>query len=220
MLRSLLVLTLVVFPVGAPAQVCDGRVPFSRGPFQAGVNLSFNQTISSVGAGFGLGTTWAFGQVLVSHQFIAQVNKSSSTLGGRAGLQARFGPGQRRFYVCPVATWSRTSGPERYDVYGDGYPFNLSEKDYSFGLALGMVVSNQPQTQVAPLVSLARVHTTVEVVDSQTEQADTTTHTISMLGLGVGVVFNHSWSLRPGLRIPLNASNAKVSYGIAVGVNF
>lgn len=219
-MRSLLVLTVTGFPVIAGAQICEGRAPFARGPFQVAANLSFRPDIFSVGAGFGAGTGWAFGQVLVSHQFIAQVNKSSSTLGGRAGLQARVGPGQRRVYVCPVVTWSRTTGPEAFDVYGDGYLWDVSETDHSFGLALGVVVSSQEKLQVVPVASLAQFHETVVIVDRQTDRPDTTKQTFSMVGLGFGLVFNRAVSLRPSLFVPFNVPNASVSYGIAVGVNF
>ena len=219
-MRYLLVLTVTCFPAIAAAQICEGRAPFARGPFQAAANLSFRTDIFSVGAGFAAGTDWGFGQLAVSHQFIAVVNKSSSTLGGRAGLQARIGPGQRRVHVCPVVTWSRTSGPKAYDVYQDGYLWDVSETDHSFGLALGVVVSSQEQVQVVPVASLAQVHETVVIVDRQTDRPDTTKQTFSMLGLGIGLVFNRVYSLRPSLFVPLNVANASVSYGIAVGVNF
>jgi len=219
-MRSLLVLTVTCFPVIAAAQICEGRAPFARGPFQAAANLSFHEDIFSVGAGFGAGTGWAFGQLVVSHQFIAVVSKSSSTLGGRAGLQARVGPGQRRVYLCPVVTWSRTSGPKAYDIYQDGYLWDVSETDHSFGLALGVVVSSQEQLQVVPVASLAQVHETVVIVDRQTDRPDSTKQTFSMLGLGVGLVFNRAVSLRPSLFVPLDVPKASVSYGITVGVNF
>jgi hypothetical protein len=202
----------------AAAQICEGRAPFARGPFQAAANLSFRSDIFSVGAGLGAGTGWAFGQLVASHQHIAQVNKTSSTFGGRVGLQARVGPGQRRVHVCPVVTWSRTSGPKAFDVYGDGYLWDVRETDHSFGLALGVVVSSQGNLQVVPVASLTQAHETVVIVDRQTDRPDTTKQTFSMLGLGFGLVFNDAVSLRPILFVPLNKES--VSYGINISVNF
>jgi hypothetical protein len=208
------------FAATADAQVCNGSASFSNGPYQAVASAAFTDNSKSFGGGLGFGGPGAFGQASIGTTSYDDVDGSSTLVGIGAGFQVALGA-QRLAHLCPLASVGFAFGPNNIDLFGDGsVVLDLKETDFSFGLALGILASRSAQTQVIPTASLSFVSATLKASDDVSGQSDSNSETFGLVGLGLGLVFNQVFTLRPGVAIPFGLDGASTSFGVALGVSF
>ena len=203
----------ICLPGVATAQLCEGAAPFTRGWFQIRADVSLNSVTSTLNAGLGVGYRFVFGQFVAGRRFIQNYG-AATLLTGRAGLQAS----QGRLHVCPLATVGGVSGPKFRNI--NGYRVEVSEKNSSYGLAVGVVASGDTELRVVPTASFTREQTTLDTYEPNIQRSETFKGVVSLLDLGVGLVSRRGFSVRPDILLPLGASNSKTSYGITVSFNF
>jgi len=123
--------------------------------------------------------------------------------------------------LCPVATIDHGSGPNNVDYFGDGsVSLDFSETDLSFGVILGALPAMEGSTRIIPSAGLAVVSASGKVKDDVSGQTNSQSDTFELLNLGLGIVFNHTVTVRPGVQIPLGLDGASTTFGAIVSVNF
>jgi len=220
--RLLLVIVggLAVLPPAATAQVCSGFASFAQGPFQVIGSAAFNDQSKSFGGGFGFGGAGAFGQLSIGTTSFSDLDGSSFTFGAGAGYQLSLDK-RKIVHLCPIASVAFASGPNDIDVFGDGsLVLDLNETDFEFGVALGAVASRSGQTQIIPAGSLAFVSATVKAKDQVSGASDSQSETFGLLSLGLGLVFNQVFTLRPAVAVPFGLDGASTTFGVTLSVTF
>jgi hypothetical protein len=207
---------LILLPGVVTAQLCEGGPRFTHGVFLVRADGLINSVNSTLSAGVGIGHRFVFGQFVAGRRFIAQGGGATTLISGRAGVEGSKG----RLHVCPVVTVGKVIWPKPTDFYGDGYPFNVNEKDWSYGMAVGVVASTDKELSVVPTVSFTRLQATFDVTDAQSGSTENLNDDISVLDLGVGLVAHSGFSVRPRTLLPLGSGNHKQSYGVTVSFNF
>lgn len=219
LLISPVMATLVLFG-SADAQTCSGLASFAHGPWQVFGTAGFADNVKSFGGGLSFGGTGAFGQVNLGTASYDNVDGSSLLYGGGAGYQIPLGQ-KRLAHLCPTASIGLASGPNNVDVFGDGsLVLDLSETDLSFGVSLGVLASQSPQTQIIPTGSLSFVSATLKASDDVSGASDSQTETFGLLGLGIGFVFNQVVTVRPSVSIPFGLDGASTTFAATFSVNF
>lgn len=223
MMRGLLAVMasgLAVMPTLATGQVCSGFASFAQGPFQVLGVASFNDEAKTFGGGFAFGGAGAFGQLGIGTTSYDNLDGSTFTFGAGAGYQLSLDK-TGILHLCPNAAVAFGSGPNDLDVFGDGsLVIDLSQTDFTFGVALGAVASRSGQTQIIPTGSLAFVSATVKAKDDVSGDSESQSETFGLLGLGLGFVFNQVFTLRPGVEIPFGLEGASTTFVVTLAANF
>lgn len=204
----------------AAAQVCNGVASFAQGPVQVFGTVGFSDNAKSFAGGVGFGGTGLFGQATLGTTSYDNIDGSSRLLGFAVGYQVPLGP-QRSVYLCPEFSIGFASGPNNVDVFGDGsVVLDLSETDYSFGLAFGGFASQSSGTRIVPTGSLAMVSGKFKTSDDVSGASDSQSDTFGLLGFGVGFLFNQVFALRPSVAVLFGVDDTSTIFGATVSVNF
>src|SRR6266478_1091708 len=204
----------------ADGQMCGGFASFKQGPYQVFGTAGFSNNAKSFAGGFGFGGAGPFGQVSIGTTSYDNFHGSSLLFGGGLGYQVKLGQ-KGILQLCPTASLVFLSGPNNFDVFGDGsVVVDLSGTDLSFGLALGVLASGSNQTQIIPVASLGFVSGTTKASDDVSGTSQSDTQTFGVLELGLGFVFNQVFSFRPNVAIPIALDGGVTSFGATISVNF
>jgi 16S rRNA C1402 N4-methylase RsmH len=83
------------------------------------------------------------------------------------------------------------------------------------------VATRDTELRVVPTASFTRAQANFEAYEPNLQRTETFKVTSSLLDLGVGLVSRRGFSVRPGVLLPLGASDStKTSYGITASFNF
>jgi len=207
-------------PPPAAPQVCGGFASFANGAYQVSGAAQFNDQAKTFGGAFAFGGRAAFGQIGIGTTSYDQLDGSTFSLLGAAGYQVALDK-KGVFQLCPVATIDHGSGPNNVDIFGDGsLILDLSETDLSFGLSFGARPAMEGSTRVIPSAGFTVVSASAKVKDDVSGQTNSQSETFELLGLGLGIVFNQTVTVRPGVQIPMGLQGASTTFGAIVSVNF
>jgi hypothetical protein len=216
-MRRILLLSLALpFLLGskAAAQTCTGTPSFTSGQMQVGAGGQFADGTSSFAGTFGYGQPKNFyGKAALGTTSYDGLDGSSLDLGANAGYQVALKTAKPA-ELCPVASLSIGSGPN--DVGGTG--IDMSSRTFSFGAAVGAVVSQTSQMQILPNASFQFANTRLSVDDGTTSASGSESY--GLLTLGTGFVFNSRFSLNPSINIPVGLDGSSTSFGLAGAMNF
>lgn len=202
--------TAVVGVAPAQAQTCIGYTPFSVGTLRLGGDLTFADHATEFGAtgAFGSAVPGLFGSVSVAG--IRYDGDASATLLDFSGGYSVPAKSLPSLEFCPVASFSHQFGPNEGGV-------NTSANNFSFGAALGRSLVATPTMNIVPFADLRFVHTSVSV-DSDLGNFDGSDN-YGSLGLGAGLVFNRTVTLRPAVVIPIALENGSTIFQISLAFN-
>jgi len=204
----------------AAAQVCGGFTSFANGAYQISGAAQFNDQAKTFGGGFAFGGRAAFGQIGIGTTSYDQLHGSSLSLMGAAGYQVALDK-KAVFQMCPVATINHSSGPNNVDYFGDGsLILDFNETDLAFGVIFGAVPAMDGSTRLIPSAGFTVVSASAKVKDDVSGQSNTQSETFELVGLGLGIVFNQTVTVRPGVHIPMGLQGASTTFGAIVSVNF
>lgn len=204
--------TAVVGVAPAQAQTCIGYTPFSVGTLRLGGDLTFADHATQFGAtgAFGSAVPGLFGSVSLAGVRYDGAGDPSATLlefGGGYSVPAKSLPSLE---FCPVASFSHQFGPDQGGV-------NTSANNFTMGAALGRSLVASPTLNIVPFADLRFVHTSVSV-DSDVGNFDASDN-YGSLGLGAGLVFNRTVTLRPAVVIPIALDNGSTVFQISLAFN-
>jgi len=207
-------------PPPAAAQVCGGFTAFANGAYQVSGAAQFNDQAKTFGGAFALGGRAAFVQIGIGTTSYDALDGSTFSLMGSAGYQVALDK-QGVFQMCPVATIDHGSGPNNVDIFGDGsLVLDFSETALSFGLSFGVLPAMEGSTRVIPSAGFTVVSASAKLKDDVSGQSDSQSETFELLALGLGIVFNQTVTVRPGVQIPMGLQGASTTFGAIVSVNF
>jgi hypothetical protein len=216
-MRRILLLSLALpFLLGskAVAQTCVGMPSFTSGKMQVGAGSQFADGTSSFAGTFGYGQAKGlYGKGSLGTTSYDGLNGSSLDLGANVGYQVALKTAKPA-QVCPVASLSIGSGPN--DVGGTG--IDMSSRNFSFGAAMGAVLSQTSQMQIVPTAAFQFANTRLSVDDGTTSASGSESY--GLLTLGTGFVFNSRYSLNPSINIPMGLDGSSTSFGLAGAINF
>ena len=199
----------------AMAQACMGLASFTTAPVQVTANGSFSDLSTSVGANIGYGIpSSVFGTLGVATTSYEPDEGANLALRAGAGYQINIGA-VRPVQVCPVATFGYGMGPSD-DIAG----FARSNHAATVGVRVGIEMTANPRMKVVPSAGLSYA----QGKDKAEDNAGATLYEISskygLAQLGVGIILNQHFSLRPGVDIPLGREGGIPVVGITIGYNF
>jgi hypothetical protein len=198
----------------AAAQTCAGMPSFSSGQMQVTAGGQFADGSSSFAGTFGLGrANGLYGKAALGTTSYDALDGSSTDFGVSGGYQLAL-KNTRGAQLCPVASLSVASGPN--DVGGAG--LDMSSRTFSFGAAMGAVVSQTSQMQIVPNASFQFANTRLSVDDGTTSASGSESY--GLLTLSTGFVFNSRFSLNPSINIPVGLDGSSTSFGLAGAMNF
>jgi hypothetical protein len=211
LVASLALLAIVRSPV--VAQTCQGLASFSAGQMQATGNVAFGNGMDTFGATIGYGRpAGVFGSLGLGTTSFDALG-SSLDVGVSGGYQMTAGRA-KKVHVCPVANFGLGMGPN--DIGGSGV--DMSTMAGGAGVALGTSLPGGPRMQIVPTGGLGLAYLKLKT-DNGTNSASAS-ETYGLLNLGVGMIFNSQFSVRPGISVPLGLDGGETRFGISAGYNF
>jgi hypothetical protein len=212
---GLMMIVMVVVPSRSlDAQVCSGMAPFENGRMQVGGLAQFADGAQAYGGMLSLGRPdYFFGSFGFGAVTYDDLDGASTTVSGAVGYQVGLGATQT-LQLCPIASASLGFGPN--DIMGSDV--DASFRDFSFGVGLGGTLHGTPQFQVIPAGAVSFAHSTLKFDDGVDSESDS--DTFGIVSLGVGLVFNRVFTLRPGMSLPFGLDESDPVWGIALGLSF
>jgi hypothetical protein len=212
---ALATLAIVLASVPAAAQVCEGLTSFSGRPVQVygAWSVKNGSRVEAGGVTVG-GAAGGFLNFESGTTAIDALKGSAFTNGVGLGYQVALNA-TATAQLCPTADWTNLWGPD--NVQGTGLDY--SEHHRSVGATAGYIAAERGRWALIPTVGLALTYTSSQLADSAGHNVSSMNMTFPMLGLGVGVVFDHAVIIRPALAIPLNGMDSPI-FQIKFGVNF
>jgi hypothetical protein len=216
--------SLVAIPA-AGAQNCLGLPSFAAAPLRVDGGFSSGDDATSFTVGASLGAPrGAFGSLAYDRtNFDDQgtdvdlsANGFSVSGGYELDLASSAGStnGARRFSLCPVASysWSKMD----FDELGDD--LDISMRTLSLGFSIGTPIASSPTLSVVPFGTLQFVNATGSVEAFDVDEDDSEQG--GRLDLGVGLVLNRLFTIRPLVSIPIGFEGAESRFGLTVHFNF
>lgn len=189
----------------AHAQTCQGYTPFSVAPLRVTGDLTFGDHATSYGASFGAGQSQPglFGGVSVAGTKLDGVDESAKSFGFFGGLSVpvKSIPGLE---FCPVADFTHIN-----------YPGDFSGNNFTIGGALGRTLVASPTVNVVPFADLRLLHASISASGGGSASDNS-----GQLGLGAGIVFSKTVTLRPVVVIPIAQDGASTLFAVSIGWNF
>jgi hypothetical protein len=208
-------LFILLAPAGsARAQTCLGFASYEIAPVQLSASAAFSDDAKSYGGGVSFGGRGFFGGATVGGVNIDDLDATGLFVNVGAGYEVAL-DSRRTAFLCPAAAVGHLFGPN--DIGGSGIDY--SETDFAFGVAFGIVASDNQQVQVVPTAALA-FNAADWKLEDRFGQDVSDTETFASLDFGLGFVFSRMVSLKPSISIPIGLENGNVSFGLAAGVNF
>lgn len=221
---SLVALSLVTLAGTAGAQVCLGTPSFATGPIRIDAGLLTGNDNTQYGAGLAVGTAnGPFVSAGVNRVDIDGVDESAtgfSVAGGfEVNLTDRRGTRARRatsLSLCPVASFSRAG----VDFEESGIEAETSIRTFSAGLSLGAMVPSSPNFSLVPFGGLSYANSKASLEIDGEEFGDSEAENYFVLDLGLGLVLNRSFTIRPTIGIPIGLDEADPNFGVSFHINF
>lgn len=216
--------SLVAIPA-AGAQNCLGLPSFAAAPLRIDGGLSSGDDATSFTVGASIGAARGpFGSLAYDRTNFddqgTNVDLSSNgfTIAGGYELElpsaSSASSSTRRFSLCPVASysWSKMD----FDELGDD--IDVSARKLSLGFAIGTPIASSSTLSVVPFGALQFVHLngSVEAFDVDEDESEQG----GQLDLGIGLVLNRLFTIRPLVSIPIGFEGAETSFGVTVHFNF
>jgi hypothetical protein len=207
------------------AQNCLGLPSFAAAPlrvdggFRSGDDVATFSGGLSVGAASGPFGSLAYDRTNFDDQGTnVDLSANGFTLTGGYELDlaspAGTASGGRRFSLCPVVgfSWAKMD----FDEIGD--EIDITMRKLSLGVSVGTPVASSPTLSVVPFGTLQFVNATGSVDafgtdDSESEQG-------GQIDLGIGLVLNRLFTIRPVVSIPIGFEGVDTSFGVTVHFNF
>ena len=141
-------------------------------------------------------------------------NGSAFVVGGEVGYQVSL---EKKGTVqqCAGATVGFAIGPK--NINGTGIDFG--ETDIAFGVGVGVVAARTEQVDVVPTGSIAVANGAAKLKDASGNTVSNS-QSFEVVALGVGFVFSHQVSIKPGVSIPFTITGASTSFTVALALNF
>ena len=208
------------------AQHCLGLSSFAAGPVRVDAGLVFADDATTVAGGLAVGQPGGpFASAAVMRTNIDDGpglgNESTSGVGLQAGWDVDMTDGARRrtagaprISLCPIVGFQRVSGE-----FGDGSTsIEVTGRALTAGLSLGAAFPASPRVAIVPFASLNYVNAKAEVEGAGEEFEGEDDN--GRVDLGVGFVFNRSFTVRPLVLIPVGEDEGETSFGVTVHINF
>jgi hypothetical protein len=218
MRRSLVVLLalLAIVSARAGAQTCLGLASFSDGSVRVTGNGWLTNESSSFGAGLGYGRpTSVFGGLAIGSTSNEAVDGSTVELGASVGYQIPLGK-TARVQLCPVASFGIGIGPK--STFNSG--IDRSNKTASAGIALATSFFASPRLRIVPTGGLAYAYRQDKAENNAGASLFEIADHYALAQVGIGLVLNSSFSVRPSMDIPLGLDGGYPTFGITLGYNF
>jgi len=192
----------------AHAQSCQGYTPFSVGKLRGNGDLSMADHATAYGASLAFGQVkpGLFGGVAIDGTKFDGVDQTAKSFTFAGGLSVPVAS-MKGLEFCPVADFTHSSGPNVPQ-------FDESANAFSIGGAFGRAIASTPTLDIVPFADLRLVHTSVSV--NNVSASDNS----GMLGLGAGIVFSKTMTLRPAVFIPIDETGASSVFAISLGFSF
>jgi hypothetical protein len=211
-------LVLVATAATASAQVCMGYPSFAAGDLRMTGQLGLSGDTKIIGGSFAFGeATGLFGGPSVDYvSFPAPADKSlvyTGTIGWSFDVADR-----GAVAVCPLVAVTYQDGPA--NLLSTGQRTDVSGKGFAAGASLGGDVALAPRVHLVPFLTVLFTSSTLDtVIADYVEIKSTTTSRYTAITLGVGVVWDKTWTLRPSLTIPAGLSGGSTTLGLTVSLN-
>ena len=213
MTRKFLIVTALVAGVAATAdaQICNGTAPFTAGKMRASVGAEFPEGMKTYGGelAWGLDNGMHFGGTL-ARSSIDDADINWMSFGANAGYEMRF-ESMPKIRVCPTASLAYGNGP---DILGA----DVSTLDFSFGAAVGGVVTASDNLAIIPSAHLGL--TGLRASAEANGQSASDTETWFQARLSAGFVFNRAITVAPVVTIPFSDVGGDTRFGFAASYNF
>jgi hypothetical protein len=208
----------------AGAQNCLGLPSFAAAPMRIDGGLSTGNDATSFTIGASIGAARGpFGSLAYDRTNFddegtsIDLSANGFTIAGGYELNltsSASGPRVVPISLCPVASysWSKMD----FDELGDD--IDVSARKLSLGFAIGAPVASSSSLSVVPFGRLQFVHATgsVEAFDVDEDESEQG----GQLDLGVGLVLNRLFTIRPLVSIPIGFDDLDTSFGVTVHFNF
>jgi hypothetical protein len=211
---SRVVLVTLLWSTPLASQVCAGFPSFQGRPIQVQGLALFNNNSKAFGGGVGLGGAEAFGNLDLGTVHFDAYNASAFTVGGGVGYQLPLDK-KGTVQVCPAVGVEFDIGPK--NILGTG--FDYSETDITLGIGVGVVATRTEQVDLVPTGSIAFADADGKLKDAS-GNGTSKSQSFGIIGLGVGFVFSHQVSIKPGVSIPFGHSGASTTLDVTLAVNF
>ncbi len=211
---SVVAALVLVAASSASAQVCMGSASYSSGPMQVGGGFQSADQVMAYNAAFSIGRAQGlFGGASVTSVSYDGLESNGTWVGLNGGYQVSIAS-VAGLQLCPVASLQRGFGPDEI-VDADE---DLTQGRYSFGIMGGKVAGGTTSMKVIPTagVSWARSTFTVEGPGGEFDMSEN----YFMADLGLGLVFNSAFTIRPNVNIPMGREDNETTFGLGLSYNF
>ena len=189
----------------ASAQVCAGTASFASGGLQLTGAVSFSDNSRLYGAGVALGgATGFYGAGAIGRRETDGAD-ATTVFGGTVGFALG-----HEVQICPSVTASR----EVYSAIGALKP---TVDVIGGGLSLGGLAHVTPAFDVAPAISVHRLHATATASVGAYSASASTDYTV--IGVALGFVIGQRFTLQPAFAVPVGLEGAKTAFSIGVSLN-
>jgi hypothetical protein len=206
----------------AGAQNCLGLPSFAAAPLRVDGGLSTGNDATSFTVGASVGAARGpFGSLAYDRTNFdddgtnVDLSANGFTVSGGYELNltsSATAPRATAFSLCPVASF----GYQKADFDEIGDEIDLTTKLFSLGVSLGAPIASSPTLALVPFATLRflNVNTNSDAfaVD-ESEQG-------GALDLGLGLVLNRLFTIRPLISIPIGFEEVDTSFGVTVHFNF
>jgi hypothetical protein len=200
----------------ALAQTCLGLASYSDAPVQVTGAGWLTSEASSFGAGLGYGhPSRMFGGIAIGTTSNEAFHGSTLELGASVGYQIPLGK-TAQFHLCPVASFGVGIGPK--NTFNSGV--DRSSQTASAGIALATSLPATPRVKVIPTLGLAYAYRGDKAENTSGASLFEIKDHYARVQLGVGLVLDSNYSLRPSVDIPLRQAASGPTFGIILGYNF
>lgn len=219
MTRSPATLIVVSFALAGPAeaQICDGSASFRRSPVQLTASGAFNSDGHVFGGAIAAGGAGPFAGI--------GVGKTSYKLGGAStevdvegGYQIALNP-KHTSEICPLVSWSHSSGPHDFEAFGNGVLYDLDRTGVALGVGIGGMVPLSTHVAFLPSGSLSMLTVKSTTTNQNLARTTKTSETASVFDLGFAFVFNDALLARPSIVFVQGVDDKTTTFGLDLTVS-
>jgi hypothetical protein len=207
-------LVLAAAPVSLKSQVCAGRPSLPTAPVNLGVDASFTDGATGVGASLGLGNDAGFVIPTVGYVSYSDADASSMVVGATGGLSVKPATNSS-LRVCPIAQVTYAYGPNEDTGIGR---LTTNQLGAMGGLAIGGVAKVSPGFAVIPNAFGGVLHQ--RSTFKLGSDSETISDTGGAIGGGVSLLFNDIFAIVPSITVPVGFETSDPVFSIGVSIGF